>query len=217
MTFIVLHHKKNAMKKKLILAFILFAPFAVSAQSAIINSWSDPNMSNQNLTIHKMVVAALIYNQGVRRIVEDYVVSLYPGMVTQSYALMGDSLVTDEAGESQKLQSQGFDGILIMKQSGDNDQQQYIPGRAPVSYTTWGGYWGYWGGPHWVNHYNPGSPGHMQNNYTWFVQVNLYSLGTNTLIYSANTSTTRPGGTVPLFEDVSNAIRSQLSTDGIIQ
>jgi len=205
------------MKKNLILALFILGPFAVSAQSAIINSWSDPNTGNQNLTIHKMVVAALIYNQGVRRIVEDYVVSLYPGMATQSYRLIGDSLVTDEAGESQKLKSQGFDGILIMKQTGDNDQQQYIPGRAPVSYTTWGGYWGYWGGPRLVNHYNPGSPGHIQNNYTWFVQVNLYSLTTNTLVYSANTSTTRPGGTVPLFEDVSNAIQSQLSTDGIIQ
>jgi hypothetical protein len=204
------------MKKKLILALIVLAPFAVSAQSAIINSWSDPNMGSQNLTVHKMVVAALIYNQGVRRIVEDYVVSLYPGMATQSYILMGDSLVTDEAGESQKLKSQGFDGILMMKQTGDNDQQQYIPGRAPVSYTTWGGYWG-WGGPSVVNHYNPGTPGHVQNTYTWFVQVNLYALNTNNLIYTANTSTVRPGGTVPLFEDVNNAIRSQLSTDGIIQ
>jgi hypothetical protein len=204
------------MKKKLISALIVLAPFAVSAQSAIINSWSDPNTGNQNLTIHKMVVAALIYNQGVRRIVEDYVVGLYPGMATQSYMLMGDSLITDETGESQKLKIQGFDGILLMKQTGDNDQQQYIPGRSPVSYTTWGGYWG-WGGPGLVNHYNPGTPGHMQNNYTWFVQVNLYALTTNNLIYTANTSTTRPGGTVPLFEDVNNAIRSQLSTDGIIQ
>jgi hypothetical protein len=205
------------MKKKIILALIVLAPFAASAQSAIINSWSDPNTGNQNLAIHKMVIAALIYNQAVRRTVEDYVVSLYPGVATQSYILMGDSLVTDEAGESQKLKSQGFDGIIIMKQTGDNDQQQYIPGRAPVSYTTWGGYWGYWGGPRWVNHYNPGTPGHTQNTYTWFVQVNVFSLNSNSLVYSANTSTTRPGGTVPLFEDVSNAIHAQLSTSGIIQ
>jgi hypothetical protein len=205
------------MKKKLFLACIIFVPFLTSAQSAIINSWVDPNPDNQNIAIHKVVVAALIYDQGVRRIVEDYVVSLYPGTATQSYLLMGDSLVTDEAGESQKLKSQGFDGIVIMKHTGENDQQQYIPGRAPVSYTTWGGYWGYWGGPHWVNHYNPGTPGHTINNYTWFVQVNVYSLNTNTLIYSANTSTTRPGGTVPLFEDVSNAIHAQLSSVGIIQ
>lgn len=204
------------MKKKLILTLIILVPFIVSAQSEIINSWNNPNTIDQNLTIHKIVIAALIYDQGVRRIVEDFVVSLYPGIATQSYLLMGDSLVTDEAVESQKLKSQGFDGILIMKHSGSNDQQQYIPGRAPVSYTTWGGYWGYWGGPHWVNHYNPGTPGHVQNTYTWFVQVNVYSLITNTLIYSANTSTTRPGGTVPLFEDVSNAIQSQLRTDGII-
>ncbi len=205
------------MKKKLILVFVIFVPLLSSAQSAIINSWSAPNSTNQNISVHKVVIAALIYNQGVRHIVEDYVVSLYPGTATQSYQLIGDSLVTDEVEQSQKLKNLGFDGIIIMKQTGDNDQQQYIPGRAPVSYTTWGGYWGYWGGPHWVNHYNPGTPGHTQNIYTWFVQVNVYSLNTNTLIYSANTSTTRPGGTVPLFEDVSNAIHGQLSTDGILQ
>jgi hypothetical protein len=205
------------MKKKLILVFVIFIPLLSSAQSAIINSWSDPNSTNQNISVHKVVVAALIYNQGVRRVVEDYVVSLYPGTATQSYLLIGDSLITDEAAQSQKLKNLGFDGIIIMKQTGDNDQQQYIPGRAPVNYTTWGGYWGYWGGPHWVNHYNPGTPGHTQNIYTWFVQVNVYSLNTNTLIYTANTSTTRPGGTVPLFEDVSNAIHAQLSTDGILQ
>jgi hypothetical protein len=205
------------MKKQFFLSLVICMPFVGFGQSAILNSWSDPNTSNQNLTVHKMVVAALIYNQAVRRIVEDYVVSLYPGMATQSYQLIGDSLITDEAGESQKLKALGYDGIIIMKQTGDNDQQQYIPGRAPVSYTTWGGYWGYWGGPRWVNHYNPGTPGHVQNQYTWFVQVNIFSLTSNTLIYSANTSTTRPGGTVPLFEDVSNAIHAQLSTEGLIQ
>jgi hypothetical protein len=79
------------------------------------------------------------------------------------------------------------------------------------SWRSWGGYWGYWGGPCWVNHYNSRTPGHVQNTYTWFVQVNVFSLNTNNLIYTANTSTTRPGGTVPLFEDVSNTIRGQLS------
>jgi hypothetical protein len=205
------------MKKQLFFALMLCIPFTGLTQSAILNSWSDPNAGTQNLTMHKMVVAALIYNQAVRRTVEDYIVGLYPGLATQSYLLMGDSLVTDEAGESQKLKAQGYDGILIMKQTGNNDQQQFVPGRAPSSYTTWGGYWGYWGGPHWVNHYNPGSPGRVENTYTWFVQVNIFSLSSNNLIYSANTSTTRPGGTVPLFEDVSNAIRSQLSTEGLIQ
>lgn len=205
------------MKKKLFLAWIVCLPLTGLTQSAVLNSWSDPNTNNQNLTIHKIVVAALIYDQGVRRIVEDYVVSLYPGMATQSYQLIGDSLITDEAAESQKLKSLGYDGIIIMKQTGDNDQQQFIPGRPPSSYTSWGGYWGYWGGPHWVNHYNPGSPGHVQNTYTWFVQVNLFSLTSNSLVYTANTSTIRPGGTVPLFEDVSNTIRAQLRTDGLIE
>ncbi len=205
------------MKKNLFLALITCLPMAGFSQSAILNSWSDPNTGGQHPAIHRMVIAALIYDQGVRREVEDYVAGLYPGMATQSYLLIGDSLITDEAAESQKLKSQGFDGIFIMKQTGSNDQQQYVPGLAPSNYTTWGGYWGYWGGPHWVNHFNPGTPGHVQNTYTWFVQVNIFNLLTNNLVFSANTSTTRPGGRVPLFEDVSNAVRSQLNTEGILQ
>lgn len=205
------------MKKKLFLMLMICLPFAGFSQSQIINSWSDPNTGNQNLSVHKFVVGALIYNQTVRRIVEDYMASLYPGIATQSYLLMGDSLMTDEAGQSQRLVAAGFDGIILMKQTGDNDNQQYIPGRPPTNFQTWGGYWGYWGGPRIINHYNPGTPGHTQNTYTWFVQVNLFSLRTNTLIWSANTSTVKPGGTVPLFDDVCNAVHAQMSTDGVLQ
>ena len=204
------------MKRILPLLFCFCVYFSGFAQSSILNSWTDPNINNQNLGIHKMVVAALLYDQGVRREVEDYLVNLYPGMATQSYLLLGDSLITNESDESQRLISLGYDGILIMKRSGNDNQEQYIPGRPPTEYTTWGGYWGYWGGPRWVNHYNPGTPGHAVNVYTGLVQVNLYFLKSNTLIFSANTSTTRPGGTLPLFEDVSNAINADLYANGIL-
>ena len=39
--------------------------------------------------VHKIVVAALIYDQGVRRQVEDYMASLYPGTAMQSYLILG--------------------------------------------------------------------------------------------------------------------------------
>jgi hypothetical protein len=204
------------MKKFILLAFIIGSSLAGSAQSIILNSWRDPNTTIQHPGIHKIVVAALIYDQGVRREVEDYMVTLYPGTATQSYLVMGDSLVTNENVQGQQLRQLGFDGIVIMKQVAENTTQQYIPGQMPSYYNTWGGYWGYWGGPRWVAHYNPGTPGHVQNQWTWFVQVNVFSFGTNNLIWSANTRTTNPGGRVPLFEDVCNAVRSQMSEDGFL-
>jgi hypothetical protein len=205
------------MKKLLFLPLFFCFMYMGFGQTNIVNSWVNPNITSQNLGVHKMVVAALLYDQGVRREVEDYIVNnFYSGMATQSYLLIGDSLITNEAAESQKLMSLGFDGIFILKRSGNENQQAYVPGQAPTEWTTWGGYWGYWGGPRLVTHYNSGTPGHTVNVYTGLVQVNIYSFKANTLLYSANTSTTRPGGAMPLFEDVVNAVNAQLNANGLL-
>ena len=127
--------KIKIMKKKILLVLIVCNSLAGKAQSIIINSWRDPSTKIQNPGMHKIVVAALIYDQGVHREVEDYMVTLYPGVATQSYQVMeGDSLVTTENAQSQKLKSLGFDGIVIMKQVAENTTQQYIPGQMPSYY-----------------------------------------------------------------------------------
>jgi hypothetical protein len=207
------------MKKILLLTLSMAGAMAAFSQSQIINSWRDPNTSIQNPGFHKVIVAALLNDQGVRRQVEDYMVSLYPGMAMQSYRLIGDSLATNEEAFSQEFKNEGYDGIAIIKQTNEQTTQQYVPGRMPSYYNTWGGYWGWrgWGGPHWVGHYNPGTPGRVANQWHWYVQVNVYSLVSNSLVYTANTITTNPGGRVPLFEDVCNAVRTQMSAVGFMQ
>jgi hypothetical protein len=207
------------MKKKLVLALFVFGFFACTSPTRITSTWRDPNVTISNPRLHKIVVAALLYDQGVRRSVEDYMSSLYPGVAVQSYLIFGDSLVKDEHGESQKLKEQGFDGIVIMKQVADNLNQHYVPGTMPAYYTTWGGYWGYgWGGPGWRStYYYPGTPGHMQTNRTWFVQVNAYSLISNKLVWSAETKTTNPGGRIPLFQDVCDRVHAQMKKEGFLK
>ncbi len=204
------------MKKLILLTFFVSGLFACSSPTQIVSSWKDPNTTIQDPGVHKIVVAALIYDQGVRHQVEDYMASLYPGVATQSYLILGrDSLISNEDAYSQKLRSEGYDGIVIMKQVNENISQHYIPGQFPSYYTTWGGYWGNgWGGPRWgATYYSPGTPGHIQTDRTWIVQVNVYSLTTNKLIWAANTRTTDPHGRVPLFDDVCKSVRAQMKSD----
>ncbi len=208
------------MKKVILLTFLLAGTITGHSQSIILNHWRDPNTTIVNPGIHKIVVAALIYDQGVRHQVEDYMVSLYPGVATQSYLILGgDSLLTNEEGEAGNMKNKGYDGIVILKQVNENTTQQYIPGQMPTYYNTWNGYWGYggWGGPRWRTvMVNPGTPGHVQNQWNWFVQVNVFSLVTNKLLWSANTKTTNPGGRIPLLEDGCNAARSQMTDEGFL-
>jgi hypothetical protein len=203
--------------KKILMLFVAFLSFvSCFSQTQILNSWKDPNTNISNPSVHKIVVAALIYNQSVRRNVEDYMVTLYPGVATQSYNILGgDSILTDEHGESQRLQSLGYDGVVIMKQTSENTTQQYVPGMYGPYYHTWGGYWG----NGWGRVYYAPAPGHVQNRWNWYVQVNVYSLinNTNNLVWTANTLTTNPGGRVPLFTDVCDAVRTQMTTDGFLR
>lgn len=202
-----------------IIASISVFLFSCYSPTTVLNSWKDPNITIENPSVHKIVVAALLYDQGVRRQVEDYMASLYPGDAIQSYQVLGgDSILTDEHGESQRLKDQGFDGIVIMKQVAQNTTQQYIPGTMPSYYTTWGGYWGYgWGPRYGATFYNPGSPGYVQTNHHWFVQVNAFSLISNKLVWSSNTETTNPGGRIRLFIDVCNAVKKQMKKDRFLK
>jgi len=210
------------MKRNFLFALVSVSFFACSSPTQITSSWRDPNVKIANPAVHKIVVAALLYDQGVRRSVEDYMSSLYPGVATQSYLIFGDSLVLDTQGETQRLRDLGFDGIVIMKQVAENTTQHYVPGMMPSYYTTWGGYWGNgwggpWGYPRWgATYYNPGTPGHFQTNRTWSVQVNAYSLVSGKLVWSAETRTTNPGGRMPLFEDVCKSVRSEMKKQGFL-
>ncbi|MBN8876865.1 MAG: hypothetical protein J0I32_04910 [Sphingobacteriales bacterium] len=207
------------MNNKIFFALVAFSLTACVGPTQIVNSWKDPDTNLKQPDTHKIVVAALLYDQGVRRQVEDYMVSLYPGTATQSYLLLGkDSLLNgDEEAYSSRLRSEGYDGVVLMKQTGENESQQWVPGRFPSYYSTWSGYWRHgWGNGFATTYYNAGTPGHYATQRTWHVQVNVYSLITNKLIWAANTNTTNPGGRIPLFEDVCKAIQSQLKKDGFL-
>jgi hypothetical protein len=202
------------MKKKILFAAIVCSLLvACASPTQIINTWRDPTVTI-NPRLHKIVVAALLHDQGVRRQVEDYMSSLYPGTATQSYLIFGDSLINDTNGETQKLRDLGFDGIVVMKQVGMDATKYYVPGTMPGFYSTWGGYWGYG----WNNvGYYPGSPGYVKTDRTWRVQVNAYSLISNKLVFSANTATTDPGGRIPLFMDVCDAVRAEMKREKFIK
>jgi hypothetical protein len=193
---------------------------ACAGPTRIMNSWKAPSSSITQEGEHKIVVAALLYDQGVRRQVEDYMASVYTGRATQSYLVLGkDSLLNgNEQQYSNRMKEQGFDDVVIMKQTNERDRTVYVPGRAPSYATTWQGAWRHgWGNGFSTTYYNPGTPGHYANQKTWIVQVDAFSLSDDKLVWSANTSTTNPGGRVPLFEDVCNAVRAQMKKDGFLQ
>jgi len=60
------------MKLKIAFAIIICSLFATASKAQVLNSWKDPSISAQNPVLHKIIVAAAINNQHIRKQIEEY-------------------------------------------------------------------------------------------------------------------------------------------------
>ncbi|HZE84695.1 MAG TPA: hypothetical protein VE035_10310, partial [Puia sp.] len=87
---------------------------------------------------------------------------------------------------------------------------QYVPGTYPVYYGSWRRYWRY----SWTGYYDQG---YYTTDKTYNVEVTVYSLRRDKLIWTANTSTINPTGRGELFADVSKAVVAKMEKEGFLK
>ena len=199
------------MKKYVLISLIVLALAACGPSTKIVNSWRDPQVTVDTSEIHKFVVAALIRNETVRRNTEDQMAAMYPGKAVQSYVIFGlTELKENDEFYAQKLKGEGYDGMVIMRLVKVDKDQRYVPGSYPAYYGTWRGYYGY----AWPNYYDPG---YYTTDKTYYVEVNVYSLRRDKLIWSGITSTINPTSGDQLFGAVAKAVNTKMKEEGFVK
>jgi len=199
------------MKKYVLVSLIALGFAACGPSTKIVNSWRDPQVTVDTSEIHKFVVAALIRNETVRRNTEDQMAAMYPGKAVQSYVIFGLSeLKENDEFYAQKLKGEGYDGMVIMRLVKVDKDQRYVPGSYPAYYGTWRGYYGY----AWPNYYDPG---YYTTDKTYYVEVNVYSLKRDKLIWRGITSTINPTSGDQLFGAVAKAVNTKMKEEGFVK
>lgn len=200
------------MKKTILYVALSIYIVACSPSTQITNTWRAPGVSVDTAKLHKFIVAAFIKSQSVRRNVEDNMASYMPGKAKQSYLEFGqDSLTGTDDAYNQKFKSEGYDGIVIMRLLNIDKDQRYVLGDYPTYYHSWRGYWNVgWNG---FNY----SPGYYTTDKTYMVEVNVYSLADNKLLWSGTTSTVNPGNNNQLYNDVSKAVYNKMKSEGFLK
>jgi hypothetical protein len=180
-------------------------------QTHIIDSWRDPDVVVDTAKIHQFVVGALLKNQTTRHLVEDDMAARFPGKAVQSYKVLGDAELRDsEEVYNEKLRAAGFDGVVMMQLVDVNKRTRYVPGSNPYYYGTWRHYWGYsWGGFY--------DPGYYTTDKVFDVEVTVYSLKRDKLIWTATTSTVDPPGGQELFANVGKTVLDRMTKEGFLQ
>jgi hypothetical protein len=199
------------MKKCVFPLFFYFLFLSCGTSTKIIHSWRDPDVVIHTETANKFVFAALLKNETIRKRTEDLMTDYYPKKAVPSYKEWGTDTLKNNIGfYNEGLKNDGFDAVVILRLVKIDKAHPYVHGIYPAYYNSWLGYYNY----AWKIYYNPG-------NYiiekTYYVEINVYSLVRNKMVWTGITSTINPSGSDELFDDVINTVNEKMRKEGFLQ
>lgn len=197
--------------KNLIFILSVFLIFvSCDTSTRIIHSWRDPDVSIDTMRSRKFVFAALIKNDNIRRRTEDLMTIYFPKAVPSYKEIKKDTLTESLSFYTEQLKDHGFDAIVILRLVQVDKMHPYVHGIYPAYYNNWKDFYNY----AWHSYYNPG-------NYivqkTYYVEMNVYSLLRNKLVWTGTTSTINPSGSDELFDNVITTISDKMKKEGFLQ
>ena len=173
------------------------------ATTEMTNTWTDP--SAKGAAMSKIAVVALTKDAGLRRMAEDAMASQLAGaQATPSYQVLGDADLKDREAVKAKLKAAGFNGVLVTRLAGINEQVTAVG-----PYDTVDGYYDWAGGAVYA-------PGYLETDTVVRVISNLYSLDDNKLVWSGTSKTFDPASASQFMTDVSKAVAKSLQKDRIV-
>ncbi len=196
------------MKRKILLPAIVMALLVACGPSTKLSkSWMDPSVTPATWKpFEKVLVLGLIKDDVTRRIVEDKLAAQFPGRSMQSYKYLSATDTVDSQVE-EKLLKDGFDGVVYMRLANVEQSTSYVPG------TTYGGFYGYRGYGYGMH----GTQGYYQEDKTYNVETNIYSVQPAKLLWSGTTSSVNPSKLSETLDGIIMTIRDEFNNKGFIK
>jgi hypothetical protein len=221
---------KNTLARSLVAA--VFAAVSllslVSCSSyKVTDVWVAPDVSK--LHFKKVLAIAAIQEDGLRRVVEDALVSSMPGvMAIPSYQFLPAADMKDVAKVTAELKAAQFDGVVVIRlidrrqETNVTTTMDYpyagaygVPYGAyggygyPSAYRSFGGYYGGYAGPYGYG-YGGSTTTTVTTDNIATVEANIYEFPGEKLVWSGVTETTSPGNIEGLVGEVVAAVRNEL-------
>ncbi len=183
---------------------------AACASTNLTDSWKDPGTTGP-VSFDRIVVVFMSANESVRRIAEDALVRRAdPGQAVASYTIISQEEVRDTESAADKLRAANFDGAIVMRVIGRDQQLSYSPGMTYPSH--YGGFYGYYGYG-WPAVYQPG---YLQADTVVTVETNVYSVTDDKLLWSGVSETFNPSDVAKAVNDVADAASRELRRQGLL-
>lgn len=199
------------------LMLVLAASLGGCATSTIENAWVEPTATAKSFALKKVVVVALARDGAIRRSTEDALaraISAGPDgksgqlVAEPSYMLLNDGELTDVAAARKKVEAAGYDGVVLVRFVSSHQEVTVEPPAYRGGF--WGAGYGYGGR---VMMYDPGM---VQTDTILKLQINIYSLAEQKLLWSGVSRTLNPSNIEKLVDGVAQAVREDLHERGLV-
>lgn len=183
------------------------------ATSQIETSWVEPSATPRSFEMHRVLAVALARDGAIRRSAEDAIDAALSSTpqgqtgqlsVDPSYRLLEDWELSDVGAARRKVEAAGYDGAVLVSFV---STEQRITART-TSYG--GGFWGSYGSSAvWDS-------GYARTQTILRLQVSIYSLAEDKLLWSGVSRTANPGRIDALIREVAQAVRDDLVKRGLL-
>jgi hypothetical protein len=190
------------------------------ATSKIESVWVEPTATQQSFTrLNKVLVVAMAKDGAIRRATEDAMdtaISSGPrGQSGQlvahpSYTMLSEAELGNREAAKKKVEAAGYDGAVLMNFVSSQQKVTVTPPTYHGGF--WGGYgrYGYGGG---AMIYDPGS---VRTDTIVKLQVSIYSLAEDKLLWSGVSRTLNPSEIQKLITGVTQAMAGDLKKRGLL-
>jgi hypothetical protein len=165
----------------------------------VVTTWQAPAL--QPLVFTKVLALALAPEESLRRIAEEDLCRQVESVPCKPAYL---AISPSEMGDVEKMKAivkrSGFDGALVFRVVSAREKVSYVP---PTHGPT---FWGYYGYAHPMAY----DPGCYRTDQIVRVEVSIYSISEDRLLWVATTDTTNPRVVDEVVEDVAAAVRREL-------
>jgi len=201
------------MKKIMLKVCIICIVASSCTTTKITSSWSEPNKTIVLNKLNKVLAVALLKNEANNRKAEDQIIAQLDGKGIVSYSYLNSNFnKKNEEAIRDKIKIDGFDGVVTMRLLDGDKERTYTPGNLssyPVEYRTFSGYYyRTW------NTYS--TPGYYSTTKTYTIEINVFSIKEDKIIWTGLTQTTDPDGVNKMTAAVVKKVFKKMKNDGFI-
>ena len=212
------HLKKMLRSIRPVLVVTAAVAAAACASTSFNSTWRNPAAEPGNFKGQKVAALVMSTDQSVRFGAEDALARELTarGMVgIAAYSLIPKELLQDKDKAKEFIDKAGVTGVVAMRVVGKDKEVTQTSGGSywggPAYATFWGGgYYGYgWGGVY--------SPGYIRTDTIVTVEILVYSLKQDKLVWAAQSKTTNPEKVGPFIQELVAKAADQIKKEGLVR